>query len=1234
VVVAPRSKVRARIGLPLREPLIVGDFVLAVAVATLSPSLLRALFAVVAFRLGLVLNSLLNEWGHVLVGVWRGAGRRALNAPNLLGRRPLSAHVVALLPFAPDGRGDLSVRIDGLSPVSSRIVRRGGFFVGAALSLATLIGVAAAVRSEQSVLPIAIGYALGTALALVGAVVSDLTQRTHYAALANIMACGNVTLMGRLFAEERAAFPKRSQTLIRSMLSISQMRGAQSGGGAIQVRRGKEPRQLIQKCVNTKRGDLAERMTGALIKKAGSHPAFGGSFIVQAHVRYATAGLTTKHEAHPFRFVEAAARGPRRVMTFSAGSWQTESRPIETALTHNGDMDGLRWRGTSIGFPDLSAFLERVLGVPNRWVGDSPLLAAAIELFLTRGLWLESLRLAYHLVAAPAPPDFASIPAELQGPKREHALRALAQCYPSPTLRTLGRWEGLAEQALLEESDAALSAALLDPSEMRRYRDRIADQLSARIGDGGEGEIPPERSLAFARAAVNAFFDNDLYIALRKLEPALDGTFGCVVSSTLEPGCVVALSRGQPLSLGFQRSSGTVCIVSERAAIKVRAARDTAAFDERLDLDLCRGEIARVALSEERSVHLTLYGISDGREYNPDELAVAGRLVPLGNNPYISALPVQAKDRVDADIQAVVPILQRVRAEFQSAGSHNARTAGAFAEALFKRPRPRLLLLGITNDLWLSQQFARNLRALFPRIDVQARSSNEVLREETAIEFDENTVVLAVSQSGQDFPTLGAFLLLQQRAGAAAVDAFFVLTGEIDSLMGQAVGQCYALGAEFSARIFANCSGFRPSEAAIATVNATWYTLLELLLDLARRAQRMTTPAHGFALDPSELAALRSRCDLSVDRHAGLITAKVGAKSADAVSRQLKRQARRWTWHVLEGIVAFAVVVLVLELNLQLRLGLLPSHLLAALPRTAGRWTVWASSARNLIGGQADVAFYAFLAPLTVWGLRKIQRRPTFHRHGTRELLIGDTAYVHQIVWLLARKLFSLSYGFASIKPYSADCQDDLIMTHEPVRGTLLLVGVPDARRQHLHARGAAAFMTAKQFNNSRSFAGAGAEIVTIGHAPPGPGTPFGVHLALPSGDVLRASLKVDLLVEDMFDSWERMLGMQVFLDRVARGVASLALFSYDRSRTKDQVFAPTTAAPVSAAAIYQLLSRTTERYERFEHSSLPFEVVRSEWRATAPARRTTLWRSDAATNGAVPTSGAPSAEPPTRSEQ
>ncbi len=145
------------------------------------------------------------------------------------------------------------------------------------------------------------------------------------------------------------------------------------------------------------------------------------------------------------------------------------------------------------------------------------------------------------------------------------------------------------------------------------------------------------------------------------------------------------------------------------------------AFDERIDLDLCRGEIARVLLSGAQPLQLTLYGIADGREFNSEELVRAGRLVKIRDNPYVSPLPVEAGDRVAADMLAIAPHLKQVRQAWQDESSPNRQTAQAFAQALLGRAKPRLLVIGITNDLWLAQQFVRNLKTLFPRTRGQRR---------------------------------------------------------------------------------------------------------------------------------------------------------------------------------------------------------------------------------------------------------------------------------------------------------------------------------------------------------------------------------------------------------------------------------------------------------------------------------------------------------------------------------
>ena len=334
-------------------------------------------------------------------------------------------------------------------------------------------------------------------------------------------------------------------------------------------------------------------------------------------------------------------------------------------------------------------------------------------------------------------------------------------------------------------------------------------------------------------------------------------------------------------------------------------------------------------------------------------------------------------------------------------------------------------------------------------------SSNQFLKESGARALEPGTVVLAVSQSGQDFPTLAALYQLRQHFGEAGHGRLFVLTGEADTLMGQAVGQSFAGKALWLGRILTNCAGYRPSEAATASVNATHAALCELLYVTCETAMEHPPPHHGLMLDDADRRVLRARGDACVDRHVGAIVsggADARAAGAPEIARRIGQTGRRFSHHLLEGIIAFVLAGLVLEANLALGLQVRPSWFTALLPDAAPELLTRLVAG---LGAQADVLYYLFLTPLFVWLLRLLQRRPGLHRQGMRELLIGDTGYVRQIVWLLTRKLFGLSYGFATIKPYAADNQDDLIMTHEPVRGTLALFGVPDGRRAHLRrARG------------------------------------------------------------------------------------------------------------------------------------------------------------------------------------
>ena len=78
-----------------------------------------------------------------------------------------------------------------------------------------------------------------------------------------------------------------------------------------------------------------------------------------------------------------------------------------------------------------------------------------------------------------------------------------------------------------------------------------------------------------AAVAVDAFFDNDLLTAARKLLRGAMGSFGLVLSHSLD--CdreVVVAARGQTMSVAFYPRTGIVCWGSESSATKAAMGLD------------------------------------------------------------------------------------------------------------------------------------------------------------------------------------------------------------------------------------------------------------------------------------------------------------------------------------------------------------------------------------------------------------------------------------------------------------------------------------------------------------------------------------------------------------------------------------------------------------------------------------------------------------------------------------
>lgn len=432
--------------------------------------------------------------------------------------------------------------------------------------------------------------------------------------------CRNVTLLGRALPGE-PALPTRSRALFETLLGATHVSGPESGVAALQIQGPLGARHLTHECKGVRRGDLARKLTNELDCGARFSRPYGGTYLVQAQVRQTAWETPGEPESRPLRFLSAEARGARGVQRRFGDRLVSTMEPVDFSVTCDGHLEAVRFHGVRFAHQDLALLLERLFHVSTPADADPSALAGLFELFVTRGMWAESLRLAYHLVLAPRPPDLGALSHQLAPFERTRQARQLLQAYPAPTQAELERWsaslEGLSSELARRGQD------LGSPSSVSWLAERITAFCN--------GELLPradhETARRFAHLAVTSYLDNDLFAATRKLAPLLEGTFACVVTSTLEPGVAVALCHGKPLSIGVHEPEGTVAIVSDAAMLGIQA-EDRPAFDIHLDLDLHRGEVARVGLSY-RGVHLSLFDLMESRAITREELDDSGRLIAI-----------------------------------------------------------------------------------------------------------------------------------------------------------------------------------------------------------------------------------------------------------------------------------------------------------------------------------------------------------------------------------------------------------------------------------------------------------------------------------------------------------------------------------------------------------------------------------------------------------------------------
>ncbi|GAB4383273.1 MAG: hypothetical protein Kow00121_44880 [Elainellaceae cyanobacterium] len=1170
------------------------------------------LFLISAFLLRAIWNSaiLIHGFGHVFLTAIVDRDSSFIKAINILENRTLSGTLKSLipfnsifLPFIHDAAYPW-ISAGQANPLAIRVKAFGGIF----FNIIALVFVPIAFSSRFG-LPLEVYDGIDTNSQLLIQTFVGANLLVVFSSLSDLVAvvtgeatcfnCGNFGFLGkRLPQDDKELLPARVVEIFKTMGRETEIRGEQAGGGVIFARvgsaspKGNRANQVIfvgEKVVNQKRQNLTQSLEAAFAPVRRKATRAGAKALDEAvvgvwHYRYATSSPPAILETHWHEWMPARSAD---VWTVEQGKWTCDRQMVNHRITHNGDFDAWVLFGAPIENAHLGLWLERVLHTPNATLGDSPKIAGMMDLLITQGMWDASLRLAYQLAVA------GSIEEAFGGKNPSKSAPNTA-----PSQQEICDWAAIVEQVFLKHKDTLLlpyanSMLELSKKHLNQFEQEVLQAFSQ---NRAIGQWATSKQSAFVRTAVHAFFHNNLYQATKLFMSRAKGSFGLVTASTLSEATLVLSSWGQPIATGFNVQDDYMVYASEPAAVDAVLSHIPRSY--RLDLDQKAGEIAWVGVN-----HITVYSMLEDRELLGSELEE--RWIPLQGNSYILPPEEIAKDPVERDIREIPKILRTVDASWRDPASFNRQSADYLAELLIEKakqwehrqratinmkldraayePSLDLLITGVESSLWLGERFAQDLTTLFPALTVKTLSANQALQklqyDQKGLHLGKTSIVLAISQSGQTFPTLQATNALEQLRRQGMISELFILTGEICSLMGSAIGQYYYQESSFTRRIFINGSGRRTAEPTTVAVAAAQATLTELLLYLAKQL-RQRFPAQqgpfGMTLTAADLLLLDRMKDDFLNQSESVVgTTAKGEVLRSSDYQKLIRSSQKWAFHITETPLVWGIHALYVAIAVGLNLPLVQ--------------TVF-----RVLFGLANLSIPGFLLPLITaldiiiyifgpwfWtlGLRYVQGRPLLARTGKRTLVIGDVHWVHQMLKVYVSKLFSLSYGIASLDVHGANPQDHMLhhFGHRVVRGTLVFLGVPDGRRNPMQKENeSAVIMTGKQASGVRNI-NTGAEIIALGHNPAIAHQGFQDAIVLPSASAtfveandstLQRQIALEQLREARFGSFERLLAGYVFFWAMAKQVASFPLLRYQHWKSQSRTRIMTTAAPVSRVTL------------------------------------------------------------------
>lgn len=1186
---------------------------------------LLIIFAIdVLIRLAWNVATLVHGVGHSLLSMVTDRKTDSIQLSSVLEGRDVSGFMASFLPGVPISipfvgkPSSLWIEVGDRSPWKVRIKALGGPLFNLILLVISLNCGSEVNRFDN--LRLGPGYGefffvqllwcliVGTNLYLV--VISRTDWIAVWSGRCDRLYCGNFGFVGYRYVSEKyhdlsdrpCLLPTRVVNIFRTMGHSTEVRGAQAGGGlTIGKNRQGQPLFVGHKLVNSRRGNLTQALEQRFSKvrrrsiQNGVRP-MSSSIMAAWHYRYGTSGPPSVLETHWHEWTPARVE---TVWQIENGQWTAQDRNINHRITHNGDFESWRLFNQEIGQAHLGLWLERVLHTPNQTVGDSPKIAGMMDLLITQGMWAASVRLAYQLTVAPS---FAAAFGR-QPPSKDAP-------HTAPSQGAIAAWAKTFESIFVAHiASLASPDELYVPEQLAELQREIQDALATHYQFG---HLWRRNLIQFVHTAIHAFLHNDAYHAMQLFMAGAQGSFGLALLSTLEPEQLILSAWGQPLTVGFDPYYPYAIYASEPAAVDAVLAHRPKTY--RLDLDQNGGEIAVL-----NSTAVTLYSILDRRELHKDE--VESRYLSYQQNVALKTVAARtsenaAQDWVARDIQEIPYLLSTIHEDWLNSDSINRRSAAYFLDLLAAKAESLmatqhkfkilglkqgcaqsasvdLLITGVENSLWLGARFAEDLKTIFPKLLIKTLSSNQMLyqlqHDPQGLELGPQSLVFAISQSGQTFSTRQVLHACEQWVRSEAIREFFVLTGEPTSLLGSSLAAPLTPGETFSRRIFTNGSGRRVAEPATAAVAATHQTLTELLFYIVRQMQSAFPqhPPFGMTLSLEGLLVLERMGNevvhYSTPEVLGVSTE--GQRQQTRLHRQLLTGAKTWAQHITEAPFAWALQALYVLITVG---WVIPFGHTIPLAQTLFKGMIAVlhlpSSAFVTVLMQGltvvDIGIYIFGAWFWTLGLRLIQRRQLLARTGKRTVVIGDDPWVHRLLSTYVSKLFSLSYGITSVDVHGADPQDHLLhrFGHRVIRGTLLFLGIPDGRCSQLQqAEEEAVVMTAKQASGIQ-YLGTGPEIFALGSNPSITNLGFSKALILPSPthSACEGSEQppltdptIEKLRESRFGSFQRLLASYLFFWALAKRVAAFPLLKYPLWRSQSSTKVMTTASPISASHLH-----------------------------------------------------------------